>query len=188
MDRPVRIYLVRHAKTAEPWRTALDAPLSSVGLEQAERAAQDLSPLGPLPLFSSPLQRARQTAAPLADLWQTEIRIEPRVTEIPAPSADPKERGDWLMRILTAKWSAMEYELVEWRDGVLDAITAIQEDTIIVTHYVVINAVVGAATDDDRVISFHPDNTDTTVIDKSGDRLSVAGYTLKDVSDPALVT
>ena len=56
------------------------------------------------------------------------------------------------------------------------------------THYVVINAVVGAAADDDRVISFHPDNTEITAIEKTCDGLSVAGYTLKDVSDPALVT
>ena len=188
MDKPVRIYLVRHAKTAEPWRTALDAPLSAEGLEQAGRVAKELCPLGPLPLLSSPLQRARQTAAPLADLWQTEVKIEPHVREIPAPSADPRVRGDWLMRILTAKWSEMDVELVKWRDDVLDAISAIHKDTIVVTHYVVINAVVGAATNDDRVISFHPDNTDTTVIDKACDGLSVAGYTLKDVSDPALVT
>ena len=188
MEKPVRIYLVRHAKTAEPWRTALDAPLSAEGLEQAVRVAKELCPLGPLPLLSSPLQRARQTAAPLADLWQTEVKIEPRVREIPAPSADPRARGDWLMRILTAKWSEMDVELLKWRDEVLEAISAIHKDTIVVTHYVAIHALVGAATDDDRVISFHPDNTDTTVIDKTGSRLSGASLTLEDAPNLPLRT
>ena len=96
MEKPVRIYIVRHAKTAEPWRTALDAPLSAEGLEQAVRVAKELCPLGPLPLLSSPLQRARQTAAPLGDLWQTDVKIEPRVREIPAPSADPRARATGL--------------------------------------------------------------------------------------------
>ncbi len=188
MDRTVRIYLVRHAKTLESWRTALDAPLSSEGMEQAENLARKLCPLGPLPLLSSPLQRACQTAAPLVDLWQTKAKIEPRVTEIPAPSTDPRIRGDWLMRALIAKWSEMDIELVKWRDDLLDAISAIQTDTVIVTHFVVINAVVGAATDDDRVISFHPDNTDTTVIDKTGSRLSVASLTLEDAPNLPLRT
>ena len=188
MERPVRIYLVRHAKTAESWRTALDAPLSESGHRQADKAAQDLASLGPLPLWSSPLQRARQTAAPLATLWQTDVHVEPRITEIPAPSSDPKIRAEWLMQTLAAKWSAMESELKEWRDNVLSALSEVTEDTVMVTHYVVVNAVVGAATGDDRVICFHPDNTDTTVIDKVGDRLNVVGYTLGEISGAALVT
>jgi len=188
MERPVRIYLVRHAKTAEPWQTSLDAPLSETGHRQADAAARDLAGLGPLPLWSSPLQRARQTAAPLAALWNTDVHIEPRITEIPAPSSDPKIRGDWLMQTLTAKWSAMESELQEWRDKVLGALSEVTEDTVMVTHYVVVNAVVGAATGDDRVICFHPDNTDTTVIDRIGDRFNVVGYTLGGTSGPELVT
>ena len=56
------------------------------------------------------------------------------------------------------------------------------------THFVVVNTVVGAATGDDRVICCNPDNTDTTIIDKVGDRLHVAGYSLDEISDSALVT
>ena len=92
------------------------------------------------------------------------------------------------MQTLAAKWSAMESELKEWRDNVLSALSEVTEDTVMVTHYVVVNAVVGAATGDDRVICFHPDNTDTTVIDKVGDRLNVVGYTLGEISGAALVT
>ena len=188
MERPVRIYLVRHAKTAESWQTAIDAPLSETGHHQADAAARNLASLGPLPLWSSPLQRARQTAAPLADLWRTDVHIEPRITEIPAPSTDPKMRGEWLMHTLTAKWSAMEPELKAWRDSVLGALSEVTEDTVMVTHYVVVNAVVGEATGDDRVICCHPDNTDTTVIERIGDRFNVVGYTLGEISGPELVT
>ncbi len=188
MERPVRIYLVRHAKTAEPWRTALDAPLGEVGHRQAREAARVLAPLGPLPLWSSPLRRARQTANPLAALWRTEIHIEPRITEIPAPGTDPKARGDWLMRTLTSRWRDMNADLRAWRHDVLDTISAVREDTVMVTHYVVINAVVGAATNDDRVICFHPDHTDTTVVERAGARLTVVDNTLNEVSEAAPAT
>ena len=57
-----------------------------------------------------------------------------------------------------------------------------------VTHYVVINAVVGAATNDDRVISFHPDYTDTIVVERAGARLTVVDYTLNEVSEAAPAT
>ena len=186
MERPVRVYLMRHAKTVESWRTVPDAPLGEVGHGQARKAARDLAPLGPLPLWSSPLRRARETAHPLATLWNTDIRIEPRIAEIPAPGTDPKVRGDWLMRTLASRWLDMDADLRAWRDDVLDTIRAVREDTVMVTHYVVINAVVGAATNDDRVICFHPDNTDTTVIERVGGRLTVVGYTLDGVSEAAL--
>lgn len=188
MQRPVRIYLVRHAKTAEPWRTALDAPLSDMGHRQAETVAQMLAPLGPLPLWTSPLQRAVQTAAPLAALWKAEPHIEPRITEIPAPSEDPKARGDWLMRLLMAKWSTLEESMHEWRQSVLDALQAVKEDTVMVTHYVVINAIVGAATGEDRVICCDPDNTDTTIIDKTDETIEVAGYSLDNIGVRPLET
>ena len=186
MTRPVRVYLVRHAKTAEPWRTALDAPLSDDGHRQAEKAARALAPLGPLSLWTSPLQRARQTAAPLAKLWRTEAHVEPRITEIPAPSTDAKARGDWLMRMLTAKWASLDEAIENWRNNVLSALDAVREDTVMFTHYVVINAAVGAATGDERVICCNPDNTDTTIIEKIGDRLSVVGYSLDEIADKVL--
>lgn len=82
----------------------------------------------------------------------------------------------------------MDADLQAWRRDVLDTIGAVREDTVMVTHYVVINAVVGAATNDDRVICFHPDHTDTTIVDRTGARLTVVDHTLNEVSEAAPAT
>jgi len=163
MEQPVRIYLVCHVSTVESWRTALDAPLSESGRRQADKVAP-------------------------ATLWQTDVHVEPRITKILAPSSDPKIRGEWLMQTSAAKWSAREPKFKECRDNVLSALSKVIEETVMVTHCMVVNAVVGAATGDDQVICFHPDDTDTTVIDKIGGRFNVIDYSLEEISDAALVT
>jgi probable phosphoglycerate mutase len=70
MQDPTRIFLLRHGQTA--WNAEariqgqLDIPLNVTGLWQAERLALALQGEGIQALYSSDLQRARQTAAPLA--------------------------------------------------------------------------------------------------------------------------
>lgn len=65
-----RVLLVRHGSTPT---TGRDLPgrapglhLSDTGRDQAERAAERLSPLRLTALYASPLERARETAAPTA--------------------------------------------------------------------------------------------------------------------------
>ena len=67
------VYLVRHGATAinteRPYRlqgVGLDEPLSSLGVLQAERARDLLRPIKLAAIFTSPLQRARQTAEIIA--------------------------------------------------------------------------------------------------------------------------
>jgi broad specificity phosphatase PhoE len=48
---------------------------------------------------------------------------------------------------------------------VLDAVRERRVDTVIHSHFVAINAVVGAALGDDRVVCFAPDNCSWTVVD-----------------------
>jgi hypothetical protein len=55
--------------------------------------------------------------------------------------------------------------MAPFRARVLGAIRALRADTIVVTHFLAINAVVGAATDDDRVVCFMPTHCSRTVVD-----------------------
>src|SRR2546429_3715059 len=61
------IWLVRHADAYDGLEDVADPPLSRVGVDQAERLARRLQPLEIRAVYSSPHQRARQTAEALTD-------------------------------------------------------------------------------------------------------------------------
>ena len=167
----VRLYLVRHGKAAASFAEAHDPGLDETGRAQAEQLAERVAPLGPLPIVTSPLRRTRETAAPLEHRWRFTARIEPAVGEIPSPVDDPVMRGLWLRDVMAGRWSAQPTELREWRQGVADALLALARPTVVMTHFVAINAAVGIAEGDDRVIGFAPHNCSITVLDVEDGRL-----------------
>ena len=74
------VYLCRHAKAA-PGDPDETRPLTDVGLEQARDLGKHLARAEPRPtaVVSSPLVRARQTAAPVADALGVSVEIDERL-------------------------------------------------------------------------------------------------------------
>lgn len=155
-----RVYLVRHGKAASGFSEATDPPLSDEGNRQAADLAHMLMDLGPLPILSSPLLRARETAGPLAKQWGVEPAVSAAVAEIPTPedvlALGLVARGDWLRRVSRQRYSELNAGLRAWRQGVVDKMLACPGDTVVFTHFMVINAALGAATDDDRLVIAQP--------------------------------
>lgn len=167
------LYLVRHGRAAAGWDADPDPGLDELGRAQARRVADRLAARGPLDLIASPMMRTRETAAPLAEAWGIAPRIEPRISEIRAPVTDLKARADWLREIAVRRWTELDSSLRGWRDDVLNALAQTERDTVIVTHYVAINVAVGAATADDRVVSFAPAHCSITVLRNDAGRLDL---------------
>lgn len=167
------VYMVRHGKAAASFDGHPDPGLDDVGREQAIATAEALAPLGPLPIYSSPLARARETAAPLAALWDVPPEIESRVAEIPSPTDDLRERGRWLGGIMGERWSNLPEELHAWRRDMIDCVAGYTGDCVVFCHFIAINVVVGAATGAEAMISFRPDNGSVTRIGVADGRLSL---------------
>ncbi len=167
------IYVVRHGKAAAGFGEHADPGLDALGRAQAEATAQELAPLGPLPVYSSPLARARETAVPLAALWDTTITIEPRVTEIPTPSERLAQRSAWLHQAMTGNWSDLDDALQAWRGELVHCVQNLSSDCVVFCHFIAINVLVGAARDDDRMILFAPDNGSVTRISNNDHRFTV---------------
>ena len=163
-----RITLVRHGKAAAGWEDA-DPPLDDTGRAQAEAMASVIgaeSGDGPRPLFTSPLRRARDTAAPLARLWSVEPSIEPLVGEVAAPAGfDPSTRTSWLRGFLGGTYLDAGSDYDKWRNAVLDALRAMPDGAVVVSHFVAINAAIGKAWNVDRVVCQAVDNCSRTIID-----------------------
>jgi broad specificity phosphatase PhoE len=166
-----RLVLVRHGRAAAGWDADRDPGLDAVGLGQAEAAAADLAPEGPLPVVVSPMRRTRETAAALERVWEVVATAEPAVGEIRAPVDDLAGRGAWLRAIYAGRWSEQEPALLRWRDQLLAALGALHRDTVVVTHFFGINVAVGAASGDDHLVCFRPDNCSRTILENEGGRL-----------------
>lgn len=167
-----RLYMVRHGRAEAGFGESMDPALDALGREQADTVAQKLSALGPLPILSSPLRRTRETAAPLAKLWTREPVIEDAVAEIPSPRGMTlEERVAWLRNLMGGSWRDASRELAVWREDCIATVAAIPADTVIFSHYVAINVIMGAATGDDRVVVFSPDNCSVTVFETDGQML-----------------
>jgi phosphohistidine phosphatase len=74
----VRLFLVRHAH-AEPGDPDELRPLSPRGRDEARELAERLAAAGPALVLTSPLLRARETAAAIAKAAGAELRVDDRL-------------------------------------------------------------------------------------------------------------
>ena len=89
------LVLIRHGETdwnvAGRYQGQADPPLNSLGLEQAHQLAEELESSPFDVMYTSPLQRAAQTAKIIAEALEIPLFEEPRLMEI--------HQGDWQTRL-----------------------------------------------------------------------------------------
>jgi broad specificity phosphatase PhoE len=168
-----KLYLVRHGRAAAGISENVDPGLDDLGYRQAQAAADVLSRNTPMPLFSSPLRRARETAVPLANQWQSDVIIETRIAEIPFQSRDLAERSRWLQSVMPGSWTDLDDYWQRWRRGVVECLLSHGNDAVFFSHFIAINVAVGAAWNDDRMVVFRPDNASITLLSNEGGVLRV---------------
>lgn len=169
------IFLVRHGEAAASWSQSPDPGLSELGLQQAEEAARLLLPRlqrSTTALISSPLARARETAEPLSQALSQPVQIDEAFREIPSP-APLARRKDWLRQFMRERWETQPPELHEWRDRAVKQLLALCQPTVVFTHFLVLNAVVGELTGRGETLCFWPDNASVTRLRHTGHGLEL---------------
>ena len=169
------IRLVRHGDASAGYAEHPDPGLSERGRRQADLVAAELDATGPAELITSPMARARETAAPLASRWGVAPRVEPAISEIPSPGLAPTERGPWLQSLMSRTWNEAPGDVLAWRDGIIEALLELEVDTIGFSHFVAINAALSVATSSPHPRVAHLDHCSVTVFDTDGGRLQVLG-------------
>jgi len=183
----IKIYLVRHGEASEGW-TSQDPPLSELGKSQAKSLMTfidsifDENSTNNTNAISSPLNRCIETASLALEKQNLEIEINDNFRELPSPTIDLEKRVDWLRRILPLTWpellkdkETMEsgVNFTQWRENIMSNIYSLKKDTIIFTHFVVINAVIGEILKSDKIVNFQPSNCSITEISKKNDKLKI---------------
>lgn len=100
------VHLVRHGEVANPQRIVYGSlpgfALSAAGIAQAQRVAVLLAEKPLSAVFTSPLLRARQTAAPIAELHSLRFKTSRLLTE----TDEGRLEGLPLNRITAQDWAA----------------------------------------------------------------------------------
>jgi broad specificity phosphatase PhoE len=176
------IHLIRHGQAEAGWDAQRDPGLNAVGRQQAQQAAQALSQGVPLPIVVSPLRRARETAVAFEALWGRAARVETRIAEIPSQGMTLVERGKWLQTLPQMRWQALGDPLLRWRQEAIECLLAIAEDTVVVSHSLIINAVVSWVQGDDRVVCCQPLPGSCTTLRRAGAAFQLVGMGLEGAS------
>ncbi|ATQ43144.1 histidine phosphatase family protein [Caulobacter mirabilis] len=172
----MRVYMIRHGKPSSTWGDADDDPgLDEAGLAQARAAADALLALPegerPTRVVSSPLRRCRETAAPFAAALGVEVVVDPRVGEIPTPTAvAPADRSAWLRDAFAGRWGEIvgDLDYDAWRRSVASAVAG-YAGAAVFSHYVAINAAVSTAEGHDLVMGFRPDHCSIQTFEADGE-------------------
>ena len=180
-----RIYMIRHGKAAAGWDGDADPGLNELGRTQAEAVAEKVQSLvaAPVPIYSSPLKRCQETAAPLAKAWGVTPQIESGVGEIPPPLEDLTARTAWLRRVMAGTWEGLYSDAVSvesgvdfrgWNDNVVNTLNALESEAVVIfSHFIALNAAYCAATGAQDVVSFAPENCSLSIFDADGTSLSL---------------
>jgi broad specificity phosphatase PhoE len=171
-----KLYFIRHAKPAASWGEDPDPGLDATGIDQARAtAAMMMQRAAALPILTSPMRRCRETSQPLEAAWNSAAALFPAVAEIPSPPISLAERHTWLTEAMAGSWRRLQEtappgspDFLTWRADMLAAVQRIPEDAVIFSHFIAINAIVGAALGSDDVVCFRPDHASITVVDTDG--------------------
>jgi len=171
--RMAKLYLVRHARPTASWGEETDPGLDAVGQEQAEAAARSLAQtLDRVPIYTSPLRRCRETALPLERLWQRPAEVFDAVAELPSPPLDLGFRQQWLEQAMRGTWRELNDfapagspDYLAWRQTLLDSLIRLPQDSVVFSHFIAINAAVGASHAREDVVCFRPDHASITCVE-----------------------
>lgn len=160
-----RLYVIRNARTEDGVGFIENPGLDDIGMLQADGVADLLSSQDVMPIYSSPQRRAQETAQPLARRWLTTTIIDESLTLMPLPGTNGSTNTLWLKQFMNGTWQGAQPFQQAWRTTCLSRLRGLQRDSVIVTHYIVVNMIVGAATNDNRTTVFQPDNASITILD-----------------------
>lgn len=166
------IYFVRHGEAAASWGEHPDPGLSDKGWIQAEAVAKRLIAMDISAALTSPMTRCQETASAYADVSGKVLTIEPYVTEIPTPD-DVEDRRTWLRNLMAGDWETVPDLVQSWRRDLLKTVAELPDNTVVFSHFIAINAIVGHLTGASAVTVFRPNYCSITVLERNGTDLAL---------------
>lgn len=170
MDK--HVYLVRHGEPIEKFGS-LDPGLTLLGFTEARAAFRNLSTILSPKIICSPRLRTVQTAQVIANGFNKTHEINDAFAEVPIIGESPSETRTLVRSFFDMQWEETKPELQSWRHALLKALVDLPSNSIVVTHFGVINCIVGTALCISSTLVFKPAHCSITKISIKTDSFSV---------------
>ena len=157
----IEIIFIRHGEASNAWGDHLDPGLSENGhLQSADLLKhKELQNLEDFCFISSPKSRAIETGKPLADKFGKKLNIDEIFIEIPSKNIAQDKKQDWLKSIIQTKRDDLPDFIESWSDDIYLKSKSFKENTIVFTHFMVINALLSRLAKKNTLMYFYPNYT-----------------------------
>ena len=157
----IQVIFIRHAEASNSWGNHPDPGLSDNGKNQSKELINhpELIKLDDYFFISSPKLRAIETAKPLAEKFEKEVFIENIFTEIPSPDVEPENKQEWLKGIIQMDKKDLPKKILNWKNNIFLNTKMLSQNTVIFTHFMVMNALLSELTSNANLLYFNPDYT-----------------------------
>ena len=160
------IIFVRHGEAESSFGTHPDPALSENGVQQSlELIRHDqLQSLEDFIFISSPKLRAIETAKPIANKFNKKIKIDETFIEIPTENIEMDQKQDWLKQIAQKKKNQLPDKIKSWEKNIFKKIKSFHQNTIIFSHFMVVNSILSTLSNNKNLLYFYPGYTSVTKI------------------------
>ena len=158
------LVLIRHGEASASWGEHIDPGLSNDGKKQAKKLIETFSEenLENFKFISSPKLRALETGQPLAMSCNKDLLIQNEFSEIPSKKIPNDEKQNWLRQVMSQDINTLPEEVKSWQDNIMNALSSINSDALIFSHFMVINAIAACVLKNSNLLYFYPDYTSCT--------------------------
>ena len=131
------IIFIRHGEAESSFGTHPDPALSKNGVEQSLKLIDhdQLQSLEDFIFISSPKLRAIETAKPIANKFNKEIKIDETFIEIPTEDIEMNKKQEWLKQIIRKEKNQLPNNIKLWEKNIFQKIKSFHKSTIIFSHF-----------------------------------------------------
>ena len=123
------------------------------------------------------IARAIETADPLAKKFNKDIVLDNTFIEIPSKNIALNQKQNWLKKILNTKKDSLPKYIKIWSEEIFNKLITIENDSVIFTHFMVMNSIVSSLIKSETLLSFYPDYT--SVLEIISDNKIIKSYSIE---------
>ena len=157
----IEVIFIRHAEASSSWGDHHDPGLSDTGIAQSKKLINrpELKQLDHYSFISSPKYirdraKSKYKKGSECEICGSENQLDFHRFYSLAPLLQ-----EWLKKILQMNKNDLPENITKWKENIISKTITFSEDSVIFTHFMVINALLSELNSETKLLYFYPDYT-----------------------------